>query len=383
MKLYAKKILLPDGWATDKVVTVEGDNIQAISDGKCGDYTAETLTYGLFDLHNHGGEGFDSTSLSFELLEKFLLKLRACGTTDLLLTLLTSDASVMADELAFVREAMAMQSKGKLGGARIVGVHMEGPFLNPAKSGAQETSEILVPSVETFERWFGAYTDIIQLVTVAPEREGASDLASYLTNKGIMVQAGHTDCAYECAEAAFASGFTSVCHTFNACPPIHHRAPGLLTAALTDPNVYCEVICDFVHLHPAIVKLIYHCKGADRMAVISDSTMPTNLPDGRYFYANQWAKVEDGVKSTLDGSLNGGICYQDGALRNLLSLGINSADVLKMCTVTPASRMQQTDIGKIEVGARAHLVAWDSDWQPIATWIGEDYETYEGKEKCR
>lgn len=374
MKIYAKHILLPDGWATDKLVRVEGDTITAITDGAVdtADYIAETLTCGLFDLHNHGGEGFDSTSLSFELLEKFLLKLASCGTTDILLTLLTSDAALIAAELDFLRQAMAKQSEGKLGGARIVGVHMEGPFLNPAKSGAQETSQILAPSVETFERYFGAYTDIIKLVTVAPEREGALELAEYLTKKGIMVQAGHTDCTCERAEEAFSEGFTSVCHTFNASPPIHHRTPGLVTAALTDPNVYCEVICDLVHLHPAIVKLIYHCKGAERMVVISDSTMPTNLPDGRYFYANQWAKVENGVKSTLDGALNGGICYLDGALQNLISLGIPSEDAVRMCTAAPAARMGLTTLGSIMVGAPAHLVAWDDAWNPVRTWFKEE-----------
>lgn len=374
MKIYAKRILLPNGWASDKLVTIEGDTITALTDGKpdSADYTADTLTYGLFDLHNHGGEGFDSTSLSLELLEKFLLKLAACGTTDLLLTLLTSDAAVMAEELAFLRSAMAMQAKGALGGARIVGVHMEGPFLNPDKSGAQETSQILAPSTETFERYFGDYTDLIKLVTVAPEREGATQLAEYLTKKGIKVQAGHTTCDCERAEEAFASGFSSVCHTFNACPPIHHRTPGLVTAALIDPNVYCEAICDLVHLHPSIVKLIYRCKGADRMVVISDSTMPTNMPDGRYFYANQWAKVEKGVKSTLDGALNGGICYLDGVVKNLISLGIDSADAVKMCTATPAARMGLDSIGSIKVGATAHLVAWDADWHPLRTWMGEE-----------
>lgn len=374
MKIYAKKLLLDDRWQENKILTVEKGIITAITDdsGTQVDHSVDLLTYGLFDLHNHGGEGYDSTSLSIELLEKFLLSQRHSGVTDLLVTLLTSDAKVMADELAFLRKAMALQRAGKLGGARIVGVHMEGPFLNPDKSGAQETSQILAPSVDTFEQYFGAYTDIIRLVTIAPERTGALELAAHLTKKGIMVQAGHTTCDSESAEAAFASRFSSVCHTFNACPPIHHRTPGLVTAALTDPAVYCEAICDLVHLHPAIVKLLYHCKGADRMVVISDSTMPTNLPVGRYFYANQWAKVENGVKSTLDGALNGGICYLDGALRNLISIGIDSADAVKMCTATPAARLGLDTLGSIKVGAPAHLVAWDEQWHPVRTWVGEE-----------
>lgn len=286
----------------------------------------------------------------------------------------------MAEELNFLRQAMTMQAAGKLGGSRIAGVHMEGPFLNGAKSGAQETNQILAPSVDVFDKWFGNFTDIIKLVTVAPEREGALELAAYLTAKGIMVQAGHNICDYEQAEKAFSSGFTSVCHTFNACPPIHHRMPGLVTAALVNPDVYCEAICDFVHLHPGIVKLIYRCKGADHMVVISDSTMPTNLPDGQYFYANQWAKVENGVKSTMDGALNGGICYQDGAVKNLILIGISSADALKMCSSAPAARMKMRELGEIRVGASAHLTAWDDEYNPVCTWIGDNMEACGEKE---
>ncbi|MBQ8287160.1 MAG: N-acetylglucosamine-6-phosphate deacetylase [Clostridia bacterium] len=376
MKLYAKKLLLPEGFVHDRTVTVTDGIITAIDAGTGGDLSVPILAPGYFDLHNHGGEGYDTTSLSLELLEKFLVRLRRSGVTDLLITLLTGDAAVMAEELAFLRSAMELQRAGKLGGTRIVGAHLEGPFLNGAKNGAQDADFILIPSVETYDRYFGEYGDVIRLVTIAPEMEGATELAAHLVSRGIRVQAGHNLCDWETAERAFAGGFSSVCHTFNACPPIHHREPGLVTAALVNPHVYCEAICDLLHLHPGILKLLYCTKGAERMVVISDSTMPTGLPDGRYFYAGQWAKVENGVKSTLTGALNGGVCYQDQAVKNLISIGIPTEDALRMCSATPAARMGLDGIGEIRVGAKAHLVGLDEDYTPIATLIGDDVEIY-------
>ncbi len=377
MKIYAKQLLLPKGFGKDQVVTVTDGIITAIESGVSGDLAVPILAPGYFDLHNHGGEGYDTTLLSLELLEKFLCRLRRSGVTDLLVTLLTGEVSVMAEELAFLRSAMTWQKEGKLGGARIVGAHLEGPFLNGAKNGAQDLCNIIAPSVETYDRYFGEYSDVIRMVTIAPEMEGATELAKHLIGLGIRVQAGHNLCDYETAERAFASGFTSVCHTFNACPPIHHRQPGLVTAALVNDDVYCEAICDLLHLHSGILKLLYRTKGADRMVVISDSTMPTNLPDGRYFYAGQWAKVENGVKSTMDGALNGGVCYQDGAVKNLISIGIPAVDALRMASQTPARRMGLTHVGEIRVGVHAHLVGLAEDYTPIATLIGDDLEKYE------
>lgn len=376
MKLYAKKILLPDGFWEDRTVTIENGIVAAIEAGNSGELTFPILAPGYFDLHNHGGEGYDTTLLSMELLEKFLLRLRKAGVTDILITLLTGTLSQMAEELSFLRSAMEQQKAGKLPGARIVGAHLEGPFLNGAKNGAQDASSIIPPSVEIYDRYFGGFADVIRMVTIAPEVEGAADLAAHLVARGICVQAGHNLCDFETAEQAFAAGFTSVCHTFNACPPIHHRAPGLVTAAMLSDDVYCEAICDLVHLHPGVLRLLYRTKGAKRMIAISDSTMPTGLPDGVYSYAGHQCKVENGVKSTLDGALYGGGCYLDESVKNLISIGIPAEDALQMCSATPANRMGLAKLGQIRVGAAAHLVGLDEDYTPIATLIGDDLKIH-------
>ena len=379
MKLFAKKLLSEKQFLENRILMVENGIITAIrpaEDGESADLALPIVAPGYFDLHNHGGEGYDTTLLSMELLEKFLIRQRKAGVTDILITLLTGSLGQMTEELAFLRTAMALQSEGKLPGARIVGAHLEGPFLNGAKNGAQDAGNIIPPSVEIYDRYFGEYADVIRMVTIAPEVEGALELAAHLTSLGICVQAGHNDCDFETAERAFAAGFGSVCHTFNACPPIHHRKPGLVTAAMLCDNVYCEAICDLVHLHPGVLKLLYRTKGAKRMIVISDSTMPTGLPDGVYTYAEHRCKVEGGVKSTLDGALYGGGCYLDESVQNLISIGIPVEDALQMASTTPARRMGLADIGEIREGAKAHLIGLNEEYTPIATLIGDDLEIH-------
>ena len=379
MKLFAKKLLWGAQFAENRIVIVEDGKIAAIRPAALGeeaDAYLPILAPGYLDVHNHGGEGYDTTLLSMDLLEKFLLRQRSAGVTDVLITLLTGSLEQMAEELSFLRSAMELQREGKLPGARIVGAHLEGPFLNGAKNGAQDAGNIIPPSVEVYDRYFGAYGDVIRMVTIAPEMEGALELASHLTDLGVKVQAGHNLCDFERAEQAFAVGFGSVCHTFNACPPIHHRAPGLVTAAMLNDNVYCEAICDLVHLHPGVLKLLYRTKGAGRMIAISDSTMPTGLPDGVYSYAGHQCKVEGGVKSTLDGALYGGGCYLDESAKNLISIGIPAEDALQMCSATPARRLGLDELGEIRKGAKAHLVGLDEDYNPIATLIGNDLEIH-------
>ena len=319
MRIFVGSYYTDHGWQKDQTVEMRDGQIVAVYDG-CheADRLAAYLVPGFFDTHNHGGEGFDATSLDREALARFLLRSASCGVTDILITLLTSDVSVMEDELAFIRRAMDEQAAGTLGGSRIRGVHLEGPFLNSQKAGAQELSAILAPDVSLFEARFAPFSDIIRLVTLAPEQEGADELIAYLLSRGIPVQAGHTAASYEEAEVAFSRGVRSVCHTFNACAPLHHREPGIVGAALLDERVYCEAIADLVHLHPGTLRLMARCCGADRMVLVSDSTMPKGLPDGRYWYANSRVIVKNGERRCENGALNGGLCYLDESVRRLV-----------------------------------------------------------------
>ena len=233
-----------------------------------------------------------------------------------------------------------------------------------------------LPSPEAFDERFGKYVNQIRMVTIAPEREGARELTAHLLKKGIKVQSGHTDATYEEAQEGFGWGIDSQCHTFNAARGIHHREPGVVTAALLNKNVYCEVICDFKHLHPAAVELIYRMKGPEKMEIISDSVAVTGLPDGEHVINGRKYLIVDGTQRVKGGNtLSGGACYLDGAVRNLISIGIPSEDVFRMASRTPAERLGLERIGRIKPGCEAQLAAWDEKWRCRFTIIrGEVYE---------
>ncbi|MDW7656539.1 MAG: N-acetylglucosamine-6-phosphate deacetylase [Bacillota bacterium] len=374
MRIQVNKLLTPAGWRDDQIVVIEQGTITTILDqNRAGtgmaDLQADILVPGLFDLHNHGGDGFDATQPSLNALKQFLNKMLSCGVTDMLMTISTGDPAVLKEGLAFVREAMAMQQIGRLGGTRIQGVHLEGPFLNRKRPGAMTVERILDPGIALFDQLFGDDIDIIREVTLAPEVPGAHELAAYLLRKGILVQAGHTDASFEEAQDAFGRGFSSICHTFNAARGIHHREPGILTAAFLAPSVYCEAICDFLHLHPAIIRLIYLIKGSGKMMIVSDSTMPTGLPDGSYQAANHPVIVKDGVKRTPAGALSGGICYLDQSVRNLISIGIPAEDAFRMASTTPAEHLGFNQLGAVRIGNPAHLAAFTHELMPDFTIV--------------
>jgi len=371
MRLFARKALLPSGWQQEVCVEIAGDVITGLSRSSQADHSVDLLVPGLFDLHNHGGDGYDAGQRSLPDLRRYLDTMFACGITDMLMTLSTGDPAKLRDDLQFVREAMRLQQDGKLGGTRIQGVHMEGPFLSPKRPGAMVASQLLMPDIDRFQRLFGTSLDLIREVTLAPELPGAAALAAWLLNQNIRVQAGHTDASYEQACEAFAAGIDSVCHTFNASRGIHHREPGILTAALLDPSVFCETICDLNHLHPAIIRLIYQAKGPDRMLLVSDSTMPTHCPDGVYQAANHPVIVQNGVKRTPEGALSGGSCYLDQSVRNLAALQIPLGDVFNMASRTPAARMRLPRLGSIRIGQMAHLAGYNEDLSPALSVCAE------------
>lgn len=369
-KISAKRLLLGETWQENQVVTIADGYVSEIRPGNRGDVACETLTAGLFDTHSHGGEGYYTIWADEKSLNHFLQELARHGVTDILLTI-----GAVADYtplLALFRSTMQKQFAGALGGTRIQGVHLEGPFVNPQKAGAMDAANMRLPSPETFTQLFAEFMEIIRLVTIAPEQEGARQLIHWLRQNGVCAQLGHTlaNCAE--AQAAFAWGANSLCHTFNACPPLLHRQPGAVAAALIDDSVYCEAICDCKHVHPLVLRMIYRLKGPQRMVVISDSGAATGLPDGEYCFAGRKYRVVDGVNRAQDGiTLAGGSCYLDLAVRHLIALGIPSEHALRMASQTPADALGLQKLGGIHPGGPAHLAAWTSTWRCAFSVIGD------------
>ena len=366
MRIYAKQMMTPRGILKHHIVEIKDSMIHDIfpdSGLHSYDLQADILTPGLIDLHVHGGQGFNARDFDLDQISPFLDAMLADGVTDFLMTISTGFKDTMCHGLEVTRQAMQLQHEGKLGGARILGAHLEGPFLSAYRPGAMQTDAIIPPDIDAYEGMFDGYEDTIRLISLAPEVPGADLLIQHLCKKGIAVQAGHTNATYEEAMRAFSGGISSLCHTFNACRPIHHRDPGVITAALVNPDVYCEAICDLEHLHGGSLKLIYGMKGPDRMVLVSDSVATHGMPDGEYFMEGYHIVVKDGVSHTAEGTLDGGGVYLGGALRNVIFLGIPVCNAVSMATSTPAARMGFTDIGAIEVGKRANLTAWNDSWK--------------------
>lgn len=371
MRIHAKRLFTSQGFLEDQIVTIEDGVIAAIEPGTSAPVSAAILTPGLIDLHIHGGEGFNARDFDLDTIVPFLDKMLACGVTGFLMTISTGFRDTMRHGLEVTRQAMRLQREGKLGGARILGAHLEGPFLSLSRPGAMQESAIIAPAVAAYEALFAGYEDVIRRISLAPEEQGADELIAHLLSKGVIVQAGHTNATFEQAQHAFSQGIHSLCHTFNACRPIHHRDPGVITAALLDPNVYCEAICDLEHLHGGTLQMIYRMKGAQRMILVSDSVATHGMPDGEYFMEGYHIVVSGGVSHTIDGALDGGGAYLDQAVRNLMKLGASEWDAVAMASHTPAAHMGYADLGTIEPGKRAYLTAWDAAWN-VAFTVLED-----------
>lgn len=372
----AKRLLTANGWEKDRILEIEEGRIVRIASGTAADFSADTVAPGLIDPHLHGGDGFDVMHPTVEGMEAWLVRLAESGVAAVLASPYVGPMDVMRGSLDVIAKVMERQKKEGVPGARLLGAHLEGPFISPNRLGAMEERFVLPPSVRVCRQLMEGYESIIREMTLAPEVPGAEAVISLLDSMGIRVQAGHCDATYEEGKVAFSCGVGSICHFFNGARPIHHRDPGFLSAALTEPGIYCEMITDLVHLHPGTVHLLWHCKGPDRIMLISDAVSTTNLPDGEYLDNGLIVEVRNGSTFAKGGGLNGGGTYLPGAVRNLISLGIPTDQAL-LAGSANAARWLNLESG-IYLGAEANLTGWTSDLVPSFTLAGGHIHRKEG-----
>lgn len=367
--IFAENFLIDGVWQNNLLVHIKSGRIADISktDSAHADYRVCYLTPGLIDNHIHGGDGFSVVKPDAASLIQWLERLAVNGVCGIMLAPYGSMDTIRAG-LAVIREVMRLQQEGEISGALLLGAHLEGPFISKKRPGAMTEDTILPSSIEKYTRMVSGYEDVIREITLAPETDGAAELIDHLTAQGIRVLAGHTDCGYEQAKQAFAAGVGAICHTFNASIPIHHREPGIITAALTSPQIYCEAICDLEHLHPGILRLIMSCKGKDRFMVISDAVSTTNLPDGLYTEGDVVVEVKNGVSRHRDlGCLNGGGCYLSKSVQNLTAIGIPFENAVAAASTTPARWLGLDILPKAENAV--FLEGWNEHYVPQYTFI--------------
>ena len=318
---------------------------------------------GFVNVHIHGCDGADTMDEDADALGKIAAFQARTGVTSFLPTTMTCAYDAVERALVRIRCAMTEQPHG----ARILGTHMEGPFISPAKKGAQDEQYILPP---TFAK-IAPYRDVIKIITVAPEMLSEENFIESCRKSGIIVSLGHTAADYETACAAIARGATHITHLCNAMTGLNHRKPGVLGAAL-DTDANCELIVDNVHVHPAMQRIIYAAKRGTHIIPITDSMRACGLSDGVSELGGQKVYV-NGTRATLaDGTIAGSVLRMNDGLRILReNLGASIPTIVEMATRTPAEELNVYDkLGSLTVGKYADIVIFDEDFRIRRTIVG-------------
>ena len=321
------------------------------------------VTPGFVNVHIHGCDGADTMDEDADALGKIAAFQARTGVTSFLPTTMTCAYDAVERALVRIRRAMTEKPHG----ARILGTHMEGPFISPAKKGAQDEQYILPP---TFAK-IAPYRDVIKIITVAPEMLSEENFIESCRKSGIIVSLGHTAADYETACAAIARGATHITHLCNAMTGLNHRKPGVLGAAL-DTDANCELIVDNVHVHPAMQRIIYAAKRGTHIIPITDSMRACGLSDGVSELGGQKVYV-NGTRATLaDGTIAGSVLRMNDGLRILReNLGASIPSIVEMATRTPAEELNVYDkLGSLTVGKYADIVIFDEDFRIRRTIVG-------------
>jgi N-acetylglucosamine-6-phosphate deacetylase len=327
---------------------------------------------GFIDVHVHGAAGYDTMDASAEALAGMAAFFARHGVTSFLATTITAPR---AATLAAIRAA-ASYRESPHSGARLIGLHLEGPYLNRAAKGAQPEQFCRAPDVAELDEFAAAGP--VRLISLAPELPGAEACVRAAVSRGIHVAVGHTQATYEQVEEAAAWGVDHAAHTFNAMTGLHHRQPGAVGAILTDDRLVAEIIADGIHLHPAVIALAVRAKTPTRMALITDAIRATGLPEGIYDLGGQDVIVRNGSCWLIDASggasrtLAGSTLTLEAGLRNaMLATGLSLAEALPMATTTPAASIGMAgQIGTLTPGYLADIALLDQAGRVQLTVVG-------------
>ncbi|MZR30261.1 N-acetylglucosamine-6-phosphate deacetylase [Sneathiella litorea] len=369
--LVNSHILTGHTWQDELALLIEDEKISGLCrvadcpvGYECEDLAGGYLLPGFIDIQVNGGGGMmlnDARTLAD--IETIAAAHRKFGTTGMLPTLITDSWERMTEVAALIREAIA---KGVPG---ILGIHFEGPYLNPVRNGVHDKRQIRALDDKFIDLVTQGDLGCV-LVTLAPEKVPLETIRK-LTAKGVRVSAGHSAASFDEMTAAIDAGLTGTTHLFNAMPPMESRSPGLIGAALTCPDCYCGIINDGHHVHPATLKVVIAAKGIDRLMLVTDamSTIGTDMTE--FHLGDTLIKLKDGRLTTEEGTLAGSALDMATAIRNATSLlGLPLEEALPMATCTPATYLGlEKSRGRIATGYRADLVLVDAGMNVLKSWI--------------
>jgi len=319
------------------------------------------VSAGFIDLHIHGSGGADVMDGTAEALETISSTLTQTGTTSFLATTMTMSSEVIDKALGTVQNSM-----GKVSGAEVLGVHLEGPFINASKHGAQDQKYIQRPDLALID----PYLDIVKMITLAPEVEGAESFVRHLHTKHphIILSIGHSEANYEESKKSFSWGVSHATHLFNAMNPYHHREPGIVGAVFEDPEVSCDIIADLIHTHPSTLALTYQVK-KEKLILITDAMRAGCMKCGTYDLGGQSVEVKEGKATLPDGTLAGSVLKLNEALRHMLAhTAMTRITAVNAVTKIPAEKLG-VNKGVLKEGYDADIVIFDEDFSIITTII--------------
>lgn len=350
-KIEKGSVLIKEG----KIVKINPINLE---DDNIIDAKGLYLSPGFIDVHIHGAGGYDTMDGTTDALNHISKVIMKHGTTSFLPTTMT----VSIEEINKSLKAIKCLKDGESEGANVLGAHLEGPFISPNAIGAQNPKHLFKPSIENYKKMTKSCEDAVISITLAPEVPGALELIEYLSKKGIVCSAGHTEATYEEMIESIKHGLSHSTHLYNAMTKFNHREPGVVGATF-DTDITTETISDGIHISYPALRIAYKIKTIDKVMLISDAMMACCMKDGKYALGGQDVYLKDGAARLESGALAGSVLTLDTAIRNVhKNCNIPLYEVVKMATYNPAKHCKVDHYkGLIKEGYDADLVLFDED----------------------
>ncbi len=375
MKCFKNANVYVDGMGLTKCTVTFDEKIEKIS--LLGGKHAEVIELpedavvlpGFVDQHIHGAGGSDGMDGTVEDIAVIAKTIAAEGTTSFLVTTMTQSPENITKALNAVREYREANSDE---GARVVGVHLEGPFIAAAHKGAQPLEYVKTPDIAAFDAYNEVSGNSIRIVTLAPEVEGAEDFIRHLTEKGIVSSIGHTGAKYSDIEKAVENGASNVTHTYNAQTALHHREIGTVGSAMLIDDLNCELIADTIHVSVPAMRLLFKNKPISKISLITDAMRAKGIPDGVSELGGQVVYVKNGEARLEDGTLAGSVLRMNRAVQNMVEkVGVPFTLAVDYATINPARMLKiDQETGSIKVGKRADFTVLNANYDVLMTVRG-------------
>ncbi len=368
-------IILNDGKITElgKIKDLQfSDDCQVI------DVSGKIITPGFVDLLVHGGAGYGFADDNPDSIKKISDYFLSKGSTTVLASLFAKPENELLNDLKRLSDYILANPK-----SNIVGIHLEGPFLNPKFKGAMNEEYLWNPSVDAWKKLWAASNGLIKIMTIAPELPGAINVMREAAKQGVVLSIGHSMATYDEVELAIDNGAAHVTHVFNAMMQFHHRKPGVILGALLKNELKIELIADSFHVHPAVMELLMKLKGANGIILVSDSIRAGGMHDGEYEFANQKVFMQKNKAVLEDGTLAGSTLTLNIAVRNMVELAnAKITEAVRMASLNGAKVLNlENNKGIIAVGKDADLVVLDSDFNVEMTILKGKIAYLNGKKK--